>query len=374
MFHRLREKLRASMPEFIAKRKFIPELNLIRENPFSFLVKLIANLLWTLFQLVNIPLFVGVLFATADFLIKFFTLEAYTLMDAELQKYGLWLLYLVVGYFFIIHIFAKTKSNMISKELDVIWAVNFTKGKVKNRFYSIEIAENNFRTLEAYMEHHMREQIELREKELKKDIGLLKKTIERLSDTKAFPADVLNSFIRLNQLFVSSLIEPENPRHKFEIIMDQIISEIANMRFFRGQVVQGSIMLEDNMELSVIGQYHLNRTKRRPIKRGEKFAGKVIEQTEFIIIPDIYSIEASDYGYGPNTDKHKMYRGILGMPIRELEDDSYRHVGVINLHVADTFFPQLTFGERAELTAILSVYAQYVVVFKKLMERGIIKV
>ncbi|OIJ09471.1 hypothetical protein BKP35_16585 [Anaerobacillus arseniciselenatis] len=371
MFNNLQEKVRDLMPEFIAKRKFTPEIHVIRENALSFTIKLVANFLWTLFQLINIPLFIGVLFATGDFLIKFFTLDTYTLFDAEFQKYGMWILYGIVTYFILIQIGAKTRSNMISKELNLIWAVNFfRRGKVKNRFYSIELAEKDFLTLESYMEHQMREQIELREKELKNNIDSLKNTIQRLSVTKAFPSDVLNSFIRINQLFVSSLMEPDSSRHKFEIIMDQIVSEIANMRFFNGQIIQGSIMLEDNHELSIIGQYHLNRVKRKPVKRGEKFAGKVIDQAEMIIIPDIYSKDAEKYGYGPTTDKHKMYQGIMGMPIRELGDDTYKNIGVINLHLADSFYSMLTIGEKEEITAILRVYAQYIVVFKKLKDSG----
>ncbi len=296
--------------------------------------------------------------------------QNYTLSDLQLPLKVL--VISIVVYSIILQLLNKTKRNMVSNKINLIWSLNFVKSEFTNRFYSIEKHQEYSKSLEEYVEHHAETYIKQRERELTQEIERLKTSIRRITQNMGLPTDVLESYIRVDEMINNALMDASNSRNSFESVLDHILSEICSVHILNGMVTQGTIMLlNGNDELEVEGLYRFRNNTRSPVKRGEMFAGKVLEQTEMIVIEDIYQENATHYGFGPSTDPDKTYNAVMGVPIKSKTYDSHENVGVINLHFRE--YPGYEQKERVIIMSILKVYSQFIVTWINLHRNGIIK-
>jgi hypothetical protein len=351
-----------NIQELINDGRFIPLLDRTEENLLSSTIKFLVNFSAAIIQTLNYPiLFLGLL-VVLETAIKWFGDSQFT-FGSKLN----WFIYLMGGFLLLEQIIRRTNSNLVSPDIVLIWAVNF-KGILNNRFQSLQLTEKWSKDLEELIRTNAKRYSEIREKELITIINSQEQTIKQLLSD--FPDDILHSFIRVSGFPTGVASDKKNPRYNFEVLMDRLLGEIASLSVLNGLVHQGSIMLLENQEiLRIVGQYNLhdNVVELRKIKLGEKFAGKVVQNGQAVWIPDIYQEDATQYGFGPKTEK-KSYKAIIGVPIRRKGYDTYSPIGIINLHFKTS--PSFNEEQLTRIQNILEVYTQYIVTLKNLSKES----
>lgn len=364
----LEHKSSDRMQDMVDDGRFSPLLNATKETNYTRILKYVMNFGMAVIQLINIPLFIFALLATVEVVIKW-TADSEFTFGGKVE----WLLYLLGGMAVLKQLIQKTRANIVSHEVQLIWALNFVSGSVKNGFVSLEEAEKYSKKLEDFVEYNAKKYAEARERELLGVIEQLENDVQRISETTDFPDDALQSFARVVQFSSKAIIDPENPRSHLNVVMDRLLGEIASLKMFGGLVHQASVMVlgPDQKTLAIVGQHNLhdNVISSRSILLGEKFAGKIVEQGKFVVINDIYAEGSQKYGFDP-ADRNKTYRGIAGMPIKRRGEDKYAPMGVINLHFnAVASFKEV---ESVQIEKCLEVYCQFIVSFLE-MHRTVLR-
>ena len=349
--------------ELLGDSRYIPFLDRVEESVLSMIVKGIANFVISIVTLLNVPAFVLVLLFFVEQIIQkgineeFSIAYNYTLI---VSIFGGWLL--------ICFLYEKTLKNMVSPSILPIWFMN-SKGFLKNRFYSVEMASKYSRDLDQLIlkqaEEHARLQIQSWELQNKK----LLETIERVRELNEFPDEVFESLRRIYEYLADYVIDSTNTRNQFGVFMDRILVEVSNYRIIHPIIKQASIMLldEDKENLRIAGQYNManNVVRNRVVKLGEKFAGKVTLEGEVVWITDVNSKVAQEsYGFEPNIKKE--YASVMGFPIHEMGAEMYNPFGVIIIHFAEPI--EFSEEEESTINKILEVYAQVILSFVKLYQ------
>ncbi|RUS44930.1 GAF domain-containing protein [Cohnella sp. AR92] len=355
------EQPRDTAEEMIGNGSYNPMLETARETGLKRGLKWVVNFVFALIHfIVNIPVLLITLVGAGETVYKW-------VWDPDYSTHvnWHWILYVWVGWILFYHLVRKTMHNMVSKEVELIWAANFI-GKIKNRFYSFEYAQQATTKLEEYVDAQMKE----RERELIRMITVLEDTVKRLDEASDFPLEVIQSLTRIVGFFSEAVLlrNTQNPRYSFENVMDHLISEMTCIEQLHGLVHQASIMLVDssNSNLRIVGSYNLHENVRRTrvIPIGERFAGKVVQQGNVVWLNDLTSDEAQLYGYNPEHAKSLPYAAVMGHPIHVI-GDAYIPIGVIVLHFKDK--PTFTEYERSYITNTIILYAQMITAFMRLI-------
>ncbi len=341
---------------------FDPVLDTAVDTRFSKFIKISMNFLAAAFYCIfNIPVFIVGILMLVETVYKWYINPDYsTHVDPIWFVYG-GALFLLLG-----QVWKRTLLNLTSTEIDLIWAVNF-KGKVKNRFHSMEFAQRSVEHLEEYVSRQMK----VRERELLKIVDNLKDTVTRMDEAADFPTDIIQSLTRIASFFTDAVqSRGQGPRYNFESVMDHLLTEMTCIRLLHGRVNQASIMLLDQANnLRIAGSYNLHENVRRTriVPLGVDFVGKVTEAGKLVWLDDITSEEAKDYGFNhkPESKTHLPYVGIVGYPIHII-GHPYIPIGIIVMHFNKS--PNFTEYERAYISNTLLLFAQLITSFMRLHE------
>lgn len=258
----------------------------------------------------------------------------------------------------------KYKKNFVSKDIHLIWALNF-KGKINNPFYSIEshgkYTEDFNKVLTYYAKAVTQSQIE----NYQLEINELHKMLERLKELSQFPNDVFESLSRLIEIVADYSQDKTNIRNQYNLVLDRILSEMSSIEILKPLMKQATIMLicEETGNLKIEGQYNIPNgvINSKEIAIGDKFAGKVIKGKELVWIGDVSKGEAKST-YGFEEDLSRVYKGIIGVPV--VPKDKMDAIGVINLH-SNAILDENDV-EQYKIMKILEPYIQLIVSVNKL--------
>ncbi|MEF3304200.1 GAF domain-containing protein [Paenibacillus sp. GYB003] len=349
--------------DLIGDSRYIPFLDRAEESALSLAVKGLANFIIALVTLLNVPAFViGLMWFIEQLIQKGinpnFKIEYNYTVIASI--FGGWLL--------ICFLYEKTLKNMVSPRVLPIWFVN-SKGFLRNRFYSVELASKYSKDLDQLIlkqaEEHARLQIQSWELQNIR----LQETIERVRALNEFPDEVFESIRRIFGYMSDYVTDPSNTRNQFEVVMDMISVEISNYRVIHPLIKQASIMLLDHKKefLRIAGKYNMpnHAVKSHIVRLGEKFAGKVTRDGEIVWISDVNSEAAQlSYGFVPNAKRE--YTSVMGFPIQEMGSEQYEPFGVIVIYFSEKI--EFTEEEETAINKILEVYAQVILSFIKLYQ------
>ena len=344
--------------ELLNDSRYIPFLHRTEENFLSISVKWIINFILSIVELLNVPGFIILFLLTyqnvanvkyPDYKINFITVEYL------LWALGTWIL--------LQFLFERTLKNIASTRISPIWFINF-KGSIKNHFYSIEKARKYSANLDEFVRNQANEYIKQELKESRETNVELLKLLDRADILENFPNEAYESFIRMVEYLTDVYMGPDHVRHKFEIVLDKIMSEISQTTPIHPFIKSGCIMIGNGTNLEIKGQLHLPaHSLTKLIPYGKRFAGKVIISNEVVWVSNIHDDEAKSK-YDFTEDPRRSFGSILGYPIKS--HDNVHHA-VICLH-----FPTNTEWMNTELEVIiktLDVYAQMVLATCRIHKR-----
>lgn len=347
-----------NIQDLIGDSRYIPFLHRITESWLSITVKWIANFIIAVIDFINLPSFVilALLFyqqvmqlRDPDFKIPLVTFENL------LWFFGAWLL--------IRFLVEKTMKNITSPTVLPVWFMN-SKGVLKNAFYSVEKAQKYSADLDMFVQSQADEYIRQKVRATEHVNQQLFSLVNRMSELSDFPNETYESLRRTVEFLADAILDPENVRHQYNVILDRIMNEISTTKPIQKHIKYGSIMLldEDGM-LRIGGQLNLpNRELSKEIPLGERFAGKVVAEGQFTWVPDVNTEEAKRQ-YDFIEDTNRSYVGIIGFPIRSQDG---HHIGVICLQFTEVDWQE---SELKVISKTLEVYAEIIISAIKL--RGI---
>lgn len=349
------------LTDLIGDSRYKPFLHRTKESTPSILIKWIMNFGASVIQIANVPFFLYLLLLGIE--------EAGQQLNPEFgipYKVELALGFLVAQVF-IRSLIQQTKQNIVSPTVNLIWFMNF-KGPQKNHYFSAEKSQEYSANLGDFVKYQADEYIKQGIQETEYKLTRMTEVVQQLYDLKQFPNETFESMKRVIDMIGDMMLNPQNPRNDFHVVLDRILAEIASTKPIQPYVKQGSIMLLDkpNGHLSIDGGYHLhnNSIQHRKIKFGEKFAGKVVADGEVIWVDNVNTEKAQSlYGFKP--DQKRPYVGIMGYPIRETGLEGYVPVGVIVLHFSDDI-DNLLEEERQVVNKTIELYSQVIITAIKL--------
>lgn len=337
------------LSKLIEDGRYDPTLDRLVETKFSLFLKYVMNFLIALVQFIlNIPLLLYGVIASFAGIYTTLTGKENFLLEFPREHLG-WALFIFVAlnnlYFF-------TKKNIVSKEVNLVWAVNFL-GKVRNRFHSYQESEKYLSNLNELVEHNAKKAVANAVKEYEDMIDELKEIIDRLEDIGSFPKDFFDSVARLIDLTAHTAIHQDDSRYMLDNVLSKILGEVCTHVLFAHQ---GTIILfEEDQSLSIAGSFNMKETVvlNRKFNLGEDFSGKVITGKEAIWIDDLSHPEARQFGFKPNSKRS--YEAILGYPVvngREV-------IGLINIHFSNKL--DFTDSERWYTEKLLEICSQFII-------------
>jgi hypothetical protein len=349
------DKEQDNIQDLIGDARYIPFLHRSKESYLSLSIKWISNFIFAMFQIINVPAAVILFLWFIEQLIQ----KVEPKFGITIPFYEVIVAVLILG-LMIQYLWEKARRNMVSPTVFPIWFMN-TKGVLNNLFFSAELSRKYSADLDQFVRYQADRYINTMIQDKNREVDVLYNAMEQLRQLNTFPNESFESLRRVVEYLVDVVVDPENPRHQFEVLMDRILAEITNTQSIHSAIKQGSVMLlNDKNELRIVGQFNMPNSaiRNRVIKLGEKFAGKVAEGGSVVWIEDVNTQEAiNKYGFEENDNRP--YFGIMGYPIQESGLDSYVPSGVIVLHFAEGF--HLEDEVKTAVTKILEVYAQVII-------------
>jgi hypothetical protein len=244
-------------------------------------------------------------------------------------------------------------KNIRSKEINILWAVNFV-GKIKNNFYSKEVDRNHVKTTEDYINEVAQELVEDAITEYKQANAELEEVLIRIQEKTAnFPVEFFDSIVRMNELLTYSLIYKDDPRYCFENLLDKFLAELTT--FIPG-AHQGSIFLYNGEQYKAFGNFNIKESslRNRMYDFNQGFSGAVATDRIAIWIDNVDTDEAEqEFGFNPNSNRS--YAAIYGYPILSPKKET---IGIINIHFLKPIF--FTDIERVNIEKLTEIVSQYI--------------
>lgn len=318
----------------------------VSENIFTRALKYVLNFIIATIQVVlNIYLLLFALTSAIisgfSFLISGFNVKGITFF----LDYIVWFVLISM---LLIHITKVSMKNIRSKEINILWAINFF-GKIKNNFYSKELARNHVKTTEEYIKQVAEELVEDAVRDYKHANLELQEVLNRIEEeTTAFPVEYFDSIVRMNEILTNSLIYKDNPRYYFENVLDKFLAELIT--YIPG-AHQGTIFLFNGENYQAFGNFNVKESslRNKTYNFEEGFSGAIAKGGYALWINDINTIDAEEYGF--NTNSNKSYSAIFGYPIQSPKKET---IGIINVHfLKPIYFTDVEMGNIEKLTEII---------------------
>ncbi|MBX9955076.1 GAF domain-containing protein [Peribacillus simplex] len=260
--------------------------------------------------------------------------------------------WILLASFILMNITNLTTKNIRSKEVNILWAVNFL-GKIKNSFYSKEIAKNHIKTTNAYIDEVAKELVEDAVKDYEMVNQELQDVLKRLQEKTAnFPVEFFDSLIRMTELLTYSILNKEDKRFYFDTVLDKFLGELCT--YIPG-AHQGSIFLYNGQGYKAFGNFNIKESSLRNkiFNFSEGFSGAVATERNAIWVDNVDTKEAEkEFGFSPNSNR--TYSAIFGFPILSPKKQV---VGIINIHfLKPIYFTELETINIEKLTQIVSHY------------------
>lgn len=322
----------------------------VNETKFTKLLKYLANFVIATVQVVlNVYLLI---FALVSAIISGFKYLFDEVNINGISFFVDYIVWFVLASLLLINITSVAMKNIRSKEINILWAINFL-GKIRNNFYSKELARNHVKTTKEYINEVAEELVEDAVKEYKQANKELEEVLSRFQEKTAnFPVEFFDSIVRMNELLTFSLIYKDDPRYCFENLLDKFLAELTT--YIPG-AHQGSIFLFNGEKYQAFGNFNVKESslRNRVYDFDQGFSGAVATDRIAIWVNDVDSIEAEkEFGFSPNSNRS--YSAIFGYPILSPKKET---VGIINIHfLKPIYFTDLEMANIEKLTEIVSQY------------------
>lgn len=322
----------------------------VNETKFTKLLKYLANFVIATVQVVlNVYLLI---FALVSAIISGFSYLFDEVNFNGISFFVDYIVWFVLASLLLINITSIAMKNIRSKEINILWAINFL-GKIRNNFYSKEIARTHVKTTKEYINEVAEELVEDAVKEYKQANKELEEVLSRFQEKTAnFPVEFFDSIVRMNELLTFSLIYKDDPRYCFENLLDKFLAELTT--YIPG-AHQGSIFLFNGEKYQAFGNFNVKESslRNRMYDFDQGFSGAVATDRIAIWVNDVDSIEAEkEFGFNPNSNRS--YSAIFGYPILSPKKET---VGIINIHfLKPIYFTDLEMANIEKLTEIVSQY------------------
>jgi hypothetical protein len=318
----------------------------INETWITKITKYLANyFIATLQVLLNVYLLlfglVSAIFSGFSYLLNWENVRGFSFF----LDYILW--FLLIS-FLLMHITAVATKNIRSKYINLLWAVNFF-GKVRNNFYSKEIAREHIKTTEEYISEVAAELVEDAVNDYKIANKELEDVLIRLQEKTAnFPVEFFDSIVRMIELLSYSLTFNDDKRYSFENVLDKFLGELCT--YIPG-AHQGSIFLYNGEGYQAYGNFNVRESalRNRTFSFAEGFSGAVALEKNAIWVYNIDTEEA-EQAFGFSKNPNRTYSAIFGYPILCKKET----IGIINIHfLKPIHFTDLEMVNIEKLTQIV---------------------
>lgn len=288
-------------------------LDRVVESKTSIAVKYVVNFVFALIQFLNVPGFISVLLAAINPILEAFDQEA--VISPTVIKISF---IFFIGFIICRQLHQMTITNLVSKEVRLIWFINFVKTKTKNHFYSVSTAEKHYKSLESFIdkqtEHYLKRQL----KDLAEASRNLKQKLKSIDQLENFPNGTFASFQRLLSR-IGNFVDYKYPingafdsRNNLDNILDDILIELCTLNVFQNTASSACILIGANQHYEPIGQYRYPAEAIN--KKQNTFPEHVIQQDEFLYYPDI-SKEKTMEDFFANI-KDSPYTSVIGYPVK----------------------------------------------------------
>jgi hypothetical protein len=261
----------------------------------------------------------------------------------------------------LMHITSLARKNIVSKDINILWAVNFF-GKLKNNFYSKEIARDHLKTTQEYIDEITGELVEDAVREYKLTNQELKEVLIRFQEKTAnFPVEFFDSIVRMNEVLTYTILYPDDKRFCFENVIDKFLGEICT--YIPG-AHQGSVFLYNGENYKAYGNFNIKESslRNRKFQFNEGFSGAVAKEKNAIWVTNVDTPEAEEeFGFTPN--QNRTYSAIFGYPVLSHKKET---IGIINIHfLKPIYFTEMEIINIEKLTQIVSQHILSLIQLKK---------
>lgn len=336
---------------------FDPMLQTEYESPLSRGFKYAVNFILAMIRVfINLPTFVyGVFFVFKEIADSY---GPQWFVSLELKWH--YFLYAVLVHLLWLRVLMYTRKFITSEKIELIWSFDFLQN-FKNPVFSKEVKARYEAAHHQMVHQDMQAKLDAVIEEYEAYKQSLAEQIERLQHTANFPEEFFDAIVRMIDLVTWVVSDPDNPRYYQGVLFDRLLAEICSSKNIPNAHQAALVLVDgqDSESLVIAGAVNQKESVilNRKFKRGEGFAGQVFAEAEEVWIGNLDSPLGEQYGF-KRTSK-RPYKAIVGFPIKIMDLNGDRTVGVISVHFRETLdFDDI---ERANIAKLLDVVGHFVI-------------
>lgn len=310
-----------------------PFLNRTQESKLSIIVKWIMNFFIAAIQWLNVPGFIFLGITTANAISQ--AIAGTDVINNMIYKLSLiiFIIWLIIK-----TLLRDTAKNLVSQEVHLLWFINF-KGKIKNKFFSIEKSSKMYKDTQSYMSSLYEETMRIERGKFDSQMRMLIDTLKNINDLDNYPTDTMEGLINSVNLINEYLtdihwnhIDPNKPLvYDGVSILNQLLFNLSKTTPLKNYVEHMALHSTDYKRFICRANYGLQRlmSKKPMFNEANNFESNLLRSPlndDMIRFEE--KLKAENKGYYFYNDKKSKYNAVVGFPMYIFDDQQTSKYGV----------------------------------------------